>query len=300
MGIPGRIGELARVALRRVAPRVGLEVVQSSVYSPIPAVPARHDPAWAHEYPLDVDPDERMAWVESALAPHLRELPHGLEPARRHGWTTWNGWYEAGDGEALYAMLRHLRPRRVLELGSGFSTLISAAACVANARDGDATELVAVDPAPRTEVSHGVAGIARVELRDARELPPERFAELEAGDVLFIDTSHIVKLGSEVNWLVLEVLPRLAAGVHVHFHDVFLPHEYPYSILAQEGYFNEQYLLDAFLLGNSDWEVTLPLAALHRRHRERLGALIPSVLEDRPHPDWPDATPSAFWLRRRR
>ena len=288
-----------RRLVRRAAARAGLDTAPAGVYSPVPELPPRGDPAWRREYPLEVDDDAQMAFLEAELAPYLGEAPGALERLERHGFSLWNGQYQGGDAEVLYALLRHLLPRRVLELGSGFSTLVSAAACAANAAEGDVAELVAVDPEPNVPRLEGVDAVASVERRDCRELPLERFLALEAGDVLFIDTSHVVKLGSEVNWLVLEVLPRLAPGVWVHFHDVFLPYEYPRYLLALEAYFNEQYLLQAFLEGNSDWEVRLALSALFRRQRERFAALVPSVAEDSPDPRWADVSPAAFWLRRR-
>jgi predicted O-methyltransferase YrrM len=274
-------------------------VVPAGFYSPIPAVPPPGDPLWAKEYSFELDTPAQIELVESELATHLRELPAGLAPAERHGFRLWNGQYQAGDAEVLYAMIRHLRPRRMLELGSGFSTLVSAAACAANTRQGSPAELVSVDPEPRTLVAAGIEGLARWERRDCRELPLERFLELEPNDILFIDTSHVVKLGSELNHLVLEVLPRLASGVHVHFHDVFLPYEYPRYLLEREGYFNEQYLVQAFLTSNPDWEVVLGLCALYRRERERLAALVPSL--DSPPPEAREAgvTPAALWLHRR-
>jgi hypothetical protein len=238
---------------------------------------------------MEMDTAAQIEFVESELAPFLAELPAALEPAERQGFTIWNGQYQAGDAELLYALLRWLRPARVLELGSGFSTLVSEAALAANAEG----ELVSVDPEPRTAVP------GRLERSDVRALPSERFTELEDGDVLFIDTSHIVKLGSEVNRLVLEVLPALAPGVWVHFHDVFLPYEYPRYLLEQEAYFNEQYLVHAFLLGNEDWEVALGACALFRGERERLQALVPSLGERPSDPRWEEVSPAAFWLRRR-
>jgi hypothetical protein len=294
-----RAHQLARAAVRRSAERAGLDVVPSGLYSPIPELPPADDELWRKEYPLELDTDSQIAFVESALAPYLRELPGGLAPAERHGFRVWNGQYQAGDAELLYALIRHLRPGRILELGSGFSTLVSAAACMANARAGHPAELVAVDPDPRTPVSEAMEGLSRIERRDCRELPFERFLALEDGDVLFVDTSHVVKLGSEVNWLVLEILPRLAAGVYVHFHDVFLPYEYPRYLLELEAYFNEQYLVHAFLVGNREWEVKLALCALYRRQRERLAALIPSVGQSIEDPRFAAVTPAAFWLRRR-
>ena len=153
-----------------------------------------------------------MDFIESDLGGFIAEMPDALGGFARHGFQLWNGLYEGGDAEVLYAMVRHAKPRRVLELGSGFSTMITAAACVRNAEEGDAAEVLAVDPEPRTEVEAALGAVGRFERADARDLPLRRFEELEAGDVLFIDTSHVVKLGSEVNRLVLDVLPRLAPG----------------------------------------------------------------------------------------
>ena len=299
MAVRRRARELATVAVRRAAQRVGLDVVPSGLYSPIPAVPPPGDPVWSKRYAFEIDTAAQIAFVESELGPYLNELPSGFAPAERHGFSLWNGQYQAGDAELLYAMVRYLRPRRMLELGSGFSTLVSAAASARNAREGDPTELVAVDPEPRTPVPAGLEGLARFERRDCRDLPLERFLELSAGDVLFIDTSHVVKLGSEVNELVLEVLPRLAAGVHVHFHDVFLPYDYPRYLLEFEAYFSEQYLVHALLTGNREWEVELSLCALARHEGERLATLVPSLADLPAEARAAGVVPAAFWLRRR-
>ena len=118
------------------------------------------------------------------------------------------------------------------------------------------------------------------------------FASLQAGDVLFVDTTHTVKLDSDVNRIVLDVLPSLAPGVIVHVHDIFLPYEYPREWPEKSGFhWAEQYLLQAFLSGNPDWEV---LAATYALCRERTQAMA------RLTPTWRDgATASAFWMRRR-
>ena len=266
MGLRDRARRLARRAVSRGARLSGLDVAPAGVYSPVPAVPPRADPLWRREWSLELDTEHQLAYLETELLPFLDELPAALEAARRRGFTVWNGQYQAGDAEILYALLRRLRPRRVLEVGSGFSTLVSAAACAANARDGAPAELVAVDPEPRTAIDEGIDGLAHLELRDCRDLPLDRFRELESGDVLFLDTSHVVKLGSEVNWLVLEVLPRLAPGVYVHFHDIFLPYEYPAYLLELEAYFNEQYLVHAMLVFGDMFEVVFGSYAASRMH----------------------------------
>ncbi len=134
---------------------------------------------------------------------------------------------------------------------------------------------------------------------DCRRLPIERFLELGDGDILFVDTTHVVKLGGEVNWLLLEVLPRLRPGVIVQIHDVHLPYEYPRLVVEFAGPMNEQYLVHALLAGNPDWEVILALSALARARNERFFRVVPSIREpiaDLPHlPTW---LPAAFWIRR--
>jgi hypothetical protein len=207
----------------------------------------------------------------------------------------------------------------VLEIGSGNSTLIASAAIAANRRDGSPGDLVAVDPTPtvaldahRTRRGEGgvwgwlvevpgrekpIEGLTRVERIDCRELPFDRFEALQHGDVLFLDTTHIVKRDSEVNWLILEVLPRLAPGVWVHCHDTFLPYEYPLYYYHLGGFPTEQYLLQAFLTGSA-WRVELALAALCRGRHDQMVELIPSLKEPVPGvPQLRTWIPSAIWLR---
>lgn len=275
-------------------------MVERAYYSPVPEVPAAESPVWHRPRPLvgfEVDTAAAVEHLESTLAPHLAEFCPPIEAPRgggavEHSFHLWNGLYEAGDAEVLYAMLRERRPRRVLELGAGWSTLVSSAACAANERDGRPAEHVAYDPAPRISFARPLSGLTRFERRSAVEVPLECFRELEAGDVLFVDTSHTVKLGSEVNFLILEVLPRLAPGVLVHFHDIFTPYEYPRAWFEESTFVAEQYMLEAFLVDNPRYGVILPLHALWRERRMRLEAAIPSLR-------WARSAPSAFWLERR-
>ena len=116
--------------------------------------------------------------------------------------------------------------------------------------------------------------------------------ELESNDVLFVDSSHVVKTGSDVNFLILEVLPRLRPGVVVQFHDIFLPYEYPPAWYERGMYPTEQYLLHAFLIGNRDYRVVFAAHALVRAERERVSELIPSLRARDEH------FPAAFWIER--
>jgi predicted O-methyltransferase YrrM len=148
------------------------------------------------------------------------------------------------DARVLFVMLRWLRPRRVVEIGSGFSSLLTADV---NRRFLEGTvELTCVEPDPPDYLRNGVRGITRLLPSRVQDLP-ELHLRLEAGDILFIDSSHVAKTGSDVNHLYFELLPRLAPGVVVHIHDIFLPLDYPkYWVLGGRSW-NEQYLVRAML-----------------------------------------------------
>jgi hypothetical protein len=190
-------------------------------------------------------------------------------------------------------MIRARKPQRVVELGSGYTTLLIAAACRRNGEEGRQTEHLAYDPYPRPHIL-GAAPLSptRLEPISATDVPLRVFSELRAGDILFVDTTHTVKLGSDVNHVVLDVLPVLAPGVIVHFHDVFLPWEYPRAWFQEMRYYwAEQYLLQAFLAYNDAFEVLVPAQAIAREHPDRLARAIPSFAAG--------ASPAALWLARR-
>jgi hypothetical protein len=158
------------------------------------------------------------------------------------------------DAPALFVLLRAWKPRRIIEVGSGFSTLLMADI---NRRFlGRGVNISCIDPYPPAFLRHGVDGIARKVERRVQELPLEHFADLQAGDLLFIDSSHVAKTDSDVNFLFFDVFPRLAAGVLVHLHDIFLPHDYPPDwVLGENRSWNEQYLLRALLMHSSGFEM---------------------------------------------
>jgi len=290
-----RAGErLAFRMLEHLARRLDVDLIRRTPYTPVPHVPPIEDRIWtdARSMPgIALDSTQHLEYVRRALAPYLPEFPPPTAPAAG-GFRLDNGYYDRGDAEILYATIRHAAPRRIIELGAGYSTLVIEAAVVRNAAEGRPVEFVSIDPEPRIAGLTPSAGLTRLERRSATTVPIEQFLELEAGDILFVDTSHTVKLGSEVNFLILDVLPRLRPGVLVHFHDIFLPYEYPRAWFARGTYLAEQYLLQAFLIENATYEVVLAVHALVRRYGEELAKLIPS-LATRAY------APAAFWIRRR-
>lgn len=285
-----------RPVLDAAAGRLGYTLVPNNALSPIPALKPPGDPDWEYRYPshsIEIDLDAQFAFLERDLSGFIGEFADRVRDVK---FTLWNGLYQAGDAETLYALVRFLKPRRILEIGSGNSTVVTAAACEANAREGVETDFVAVDPNPQRPVD-SLPGLRRFEPIDCRTLPFSRFEELQSGDILFIDTEHVVKRGGEVNWLLLEALPLVAPGVWVHFHDIFLPYDYPFW-LYWSTFPTEQYLLHA-LLFESTWRVELALAALFVERRTQLRRLIPSLTESVPGtPELETWYPSAFWIRR--
>lgn len=164
-----------------------------------------------------------------------------------------NSQYSHADARALFALLRHWQPRRLVEVGSGYSTLLIADV---NMRflDG-AMELVSIEPNPRPFL-RTLPGVAALRIEPVQSAPWEVFDALQAGDVLFIDSSHVLKTGSDLTHLLTQVLPRLRSGVRIHFHDVFLPDDYPPDwVIRLNRSWNEQYALQALLAANPRYRV---------------------------------------------
>ncbi|MEV8636137.1 class I SAM-dependent methyltransferase [Streptosporangium sp. NPDC051023] len=192
-------------------------------------------------------------------------------------------WFCAADAAVYRSMLWRHKPRRVMEIGSGFSTAVALDTL------DRSVELTCVEPYPDRMLS-----LLRPEDSDrltllrspVQDVPLEAYARLEAGDVLFIDSTHVAKAGSDVIWLFLQVLPRLAPGVIVHIHDIFWPFDYPDEWLREGRDWTEAYFLHAFLAGNSGYEILLFSSWLWQEHPE----LVPAPLAT-------DA-PGSIWLRR--
>lgn len=281
-----------------VLPKGRYDVVERTYYSPVPhleELPAGFFERRSVLGGIDLRGETAMACVEHDLAPFVAELAdmplHGPKPPGE--FFLHNGNYSAVDAELLYAMVRAVKPARLVELGSGYTTLLINQAVRRNAADGVQADHVAYDPHPRDFIigDRPLEG-TRLEPVMATDVPWEVFDALRARDILFVDTTHTVKLGSDVNHIILDVLPRLAPGVIVHFHDIFLPLEYPQVWFTEFEYlWAEQYLLQAFLAYNEAFEVILPAQLLAQDFADRVAAVVPSFVYG--------VRPGAFWLRRR-
>ena len=163
---------------------------------------------------------------------------------------TRNSQFSWLDARLLFVMLRELRPRRIVEVGSGYSSLLMADV---NRRFFDGgIDISCIEPYPRAFLQRPFPGIRRVIRDRVQAVPISVFEPLERGDILFIDSSHVSKTGSDVNHLYFEILPRLAPGVVIHVHDIFFPHDYPQAwAIGENRSWNEQYLLRALLMYSS-------------------------------------------------
>lgn len=201
-----------------------------------------------------------------------------------------NLFYGYGDAVVLYGMLRRFQPRRVIEVGSGFS---SAAMLDTDERFlGRSTAFTFIEPYPERLLDLLTdEDRARCEMlqKPVQEVSLETFDALGEDDLLFIDSSHVVKTGSDVQHLLASVLPRLRPGVVVHFHDVFWPFEYPMEWVLEGRAWNEAYFLRAFLQYNTAFEVEFFNTYVASVHREALGEAMPICLKN------PGA---GLWLRK--
>lgn len=207
---------------------------------------------------IDVRPDAQLALLKQ-LAAH-RFVATSDAPGPRYDPA--NDQFPPQDAALLYAMVRHLAPRQMIEVGSGWSTIVTAAAI----RDGGLdTQLTCIEPYPRDFV-HSIAEVHQLRQEKVEHTPLALFEALEGGDVLFIDSSHVVKTGSDVVHQLLEVVPRLADGVIVHVHDIFIPADYPQHWVRAGFNWTEQYLLQAYLIGNARASVLAMNHWLSLRH----------------------------------
>ncbi|MBE2213173.1 MAG: class I SAM-dependent methyltransferase [Opitutaceae bacterium] len=231
-------------------------------YSPIPAREEiddafrRADPTLAFGG-VELDEAAQFALLQT-FAGWLPQMPFPEHATPEWRYHLDNPSYAAFDGVMLYSMLRHAQPRRIIEVGSGFS---SAAMLDLNEHVfGGRMELTFIDPdMRRLRALLRLGDESRVRMLEQRvqEVPLAEFDRLEAGDVLFIDSSHVAKIGSDVNRLYFDVLPRLKPGVFIHIHDVAANLEYPREWLEEGRAWNESYLLRAFLMYNGAFEVVL-------------------------------------------
>ena len=276
----------------------GLHVTPNYFESPIPDTRRLKKEIWSHRSSLtgiEMREEEQIKLLESFVNNYKAEyerLPRSKTACANQYYVD-NGFFEAVDGEVLFCMIRHFRPKRVYEVGCGNSTLLAAQTLRENQKDGGPSgEVVAFEPSPNVDLRRGFSGLSRLVVSKVENVPLRTFQELGGNDILFLDSSHVVRTGGDVEYEFLEILPNLKPGVIVHVHDIFLPAEYPRKLIMQQRrFFSEQYLLQAFLAFNREFEVLWAGSFMHLNHPDLLERAFNSYKREL---RWP----GSFWMRR--
>lgn len=218
----------------------------------------------------------------------LQDLP--FEKTNELSFYLNNSSFASGDAEYWFQLIRFKKPKRIFEVGSGNSTLMAINAINKN-KDEDPNYIckhVCIEPYEMSWLEKTGVDVLRKKVEDVEF---SFFSELEEGDILFIDSSHIIRPEGDVLFEYLELLPRLNIGVIVHVHDIFSPRNYPSEWLKSEvRLWNEQYLLEAFLTGNNSWKIIGSLNYLHHNHFDQLKMVSQFLTTDR--------EPGSFYMQK--
>jgi predicted O-methyltransferase YrrM len=253
-------------------------------YSPVPSKRdvreylAKLERQPSHQLPaIDLNDQVQLALLD-ALRPYYPRIPFQAQPAEGLLYHFNNPNYPHADGIILFCMLNHLRPRRLIEIGSGYSTC---AILDTNRLFLDSQmQITSIEPHPELLRSllaktHDALTIIESKLQDTQI---EIFDQLEPGDILFIDSSHISKVGSDVNYIIFDVLPRLKRGVIIQIHDIYFGFEYPGVWLREGRAWNEAYLLRAFLEYNEHFRILLFISYLQNMYEPWFRDHMPDTL----------------------
>ena len=276
----------------------GFHITPNHFSSPVPDLQALPDQLWAQPSELPgVDMNEGgqlglLSQFSSGFKDEYESFPR-QKTSLPHQYYVHNVWFDTVDGEILYCMIRHFKPALIMEIGSGNSTYLSAQAILKNREEsGRQCALIACEPYPNEVLKAGFPGLTKLLPTPVENLPLSEFEKLQEGDILFIDSSHILKIGGDVYYEFLEILPRLNKGVIVHIHDIFFPSEYPRDwVFTDHSFCTEQYLLQAFLAFNDRFEVLWGGNYMHLNHPDKLEQAFSSYTRD-------GKSPRSFWIRR--
>jgi len=216
---------------------------------------------------IDLNVNEQIRLVEKEFVKFYKELP--FEGVRMNGlrYGFENEMYSYTDGIFLYSMMRHFKPTRIIAVASGHSSALMLD--VNQIFFENKIELTFIEPYPErlyNTIREEDKRTTNIIVKNVQEVKTSLFETLEKGDILFIDSTHVSKCGSDVNFLLFDVLPILQKGVLIHFHDIFYPFEYPKGWVYQGRNWNENYILRAFLMHNKEYTIKLFSHYLHKHH----------------------------------
>jgi len=299
--VPSRLrhylGDVLFYKLFSVWEALGFHVIPNNHMSPIPDLRVLPADLWKNRSELvGLDMNEQgqlhlLQTIRSQWKSEYDALPWSPQAAP-HRYYLDNPKFGPVDAEMLYGMIRSLRPRMIFEVGSGYSTYLSAQAALRNQRDGIDTQLAACEPYPNDILRRGFPGLSRLLPCRLEQVERSEFLKLGENDILFIDSSHVLRIGGDVQYLFLEVLPRLNPGVVIHVHDIFFPFEYPAEWpLRNHRFYSEQYVLQAFLAFNRCFGLLWVGSYMDWKYPDALRGAFDSYGKT-------GARPSSVWMKR--
>jgi hypothetical protein len=298
----------------RIFQSIGISLVPNHYYWPVPDLKELEARKWpADQFPIGVDLalEKQLDFLRTVVPRYESEWGSTSGPIGTAGYTRGNGFFETVDAEIAYCLVRHLKPKRIIEVGGGYSSRVMAAALDMNLQvDGVRGELLTIDPHPDRFPKEALSDRVRLIAASVQSIDLDIFLSLEDGDFLFLDSTHVVGVGSDVVREYLEILPRLNPGVLIHAHDIFIPSDYPRKMVLQSlSFWSEQYLLEALLTFNPRFEVVWGSSAMQGFNPEALEHAFPHwkhsyqnmAREKRrflPSLDGERVWPSSFWMRK--
>ncbi|MFC1559874.1 class I SAM-dependent methyltransferase [Candidatus Margulisiibacteriota bacterium] len=284
----GQLEELFCKKLFFLWQKIGFHITKVDFDSPIPDTRSLKDALWEkHTELIGINMNEAYQLkllddFSSRFYNEYKNFPRN-KTSDKYQYYTRNYSFEAVDGEMLYCMIRNFKPRRMIEIGSGLSTLLSAKALTINEAESSIKSIfTAIEPYPKKYLLDGFPGLSNLIIKNIEDVELSVFDELEENDILFIDGAHTLKIGGAVQYEYLEILPRLKKGVLIHIHDIMLPAEYDKGrVLKEHHFWNEQYLLQAFLAFNDAFMVMWAANYMRLKYHDRLEKAFPSYKKDK-------------------
>lgn len=293
--------------------RLGISIGPNHFYWPVPDLYSLDRQRWPAETlstKVDLRLSRQLEFLQQVTDEFKQEWNFPDEPAEPARYYYNNGFFETIDAEMAYGVVRHFKPARIIEVGGGFSTRLLNQALRANfEQDGIKGELTTIDPGLDPSEGPSLNCDVKIIQRPVQEVDMDFFLSLQEGDILFLDSSHVVSVGSDVVYEYLEIIPRLRRGVLVHAHDIFVPFDYPRELVHNLSFWSEQYLLLAFLSFNPCFEVLWSSSGMKAFHADALDKKFPrwkgsyrrlpkEVRRFVPSCGGERIWPSSFWMRR--
>jgi len=279
---------------------LGFHVLRNSYSNPIPDTEelSRKKAFWKEKSDLvglKMNITGQLHFLHNVFPLYLDECNFPRQKTNvAHEYYVYNWFFGLLSATVLHCMIRHFTPKTLIEVGSGYSTYVSARASLFNKKEGRDTALIAIEPNPNNILRTGFPGLTRLVCKKVQDLDLNFFEQLGEGDILFVDSSHVIKIGGDVTFLYLEVFPRLTKGVIIHIHDVFFPFDYPQQwVINERRFWNEQYFLHAFLMHNDAFQVLWSDSFMMHSAKNELEGVFPGKLgfnENR--------NSNSFWMKK--